>query len=54
MGKFKDDKEWIFWITIVVSFVLIEHNSADPFFLFAFSLLPLLILLFFINVVFIQ
>lgn len=45
--KTKDDKEWIFWTTIAVSFVLIEHNSADPLFITAFTITPFLALLFY-------
>lgn len=45
--KTKDDKEWIFWTTIVVSFVLIEHNSADPLFITAFTIMPFLAPLFY-------
>lgn len=47
MAKMRVDKEWIFWITIVVSFVLIEHNSADPLFIAAFTIMPFLVLLFY-------
>ena len=49
MAKTKDDKEWVFWTTIVVSFVLIEHNSADPFFITALTVMPFLILLFYFK-----
>lgn len=49
MTKTKDEKEWIFWTTIVVSFVLIEHNSADPLFITALVVMPFLALLFYIN-----
>lgn len=45
--KTKDDKEWIFWTTIAVSFVLIEHNSADPLFITALIAMPFLALLFY-------
>lgn len=45
--KTKDDKEWIFWTTIAVSFVLIEHNSADPLFITAFTIMPFLVPLFY-------
>lgn len=47
MEKTKDGKEWIFWTTITVSFVLIEHNSADPLFITAFAIMPFLALLFY-------
>lgn len=49
MEKTKDDKEWIFWTTIVISFVLIVHNSADPLFIVALTIMPLLVLLFYYN-----
>lgn len=42
----KEEYEWIFWTTLGIIFVLLEHNSTEPLFLYAFSLLPLLILLF--------
>lgn len=47
MVKTKNDKEWIFWTIIVISFVLIVHNSADPLFIIALTVMPLLILLFY-------
>ena len=43
----KEDKDWIFWTTIVISFVLIEHNSADPLFILALAAIPFLALLFY-------
>ncbi len=46
MGRNQNDKEWIFWTTIIVSFVLIVHNSADWLFIVALALMPLFILLF--------
>lgn len=47
MAKAKDEAEWLFWTIIVISFVLIEHNSADPFFIIALVAMPFLILLFY-------
>lgn len=47
MAKTETDKEWIFWTTIAVSFVLIAHNSADPLFITAFTITPFLALLFY-------
>lgn len=41
------DSEWIFWTTIAVSFVLLVHNGTEPLFLIAYSLIPVLILLFY-------
>ncbi len=38
LGKNKDDKEWIFWTTLTVSFILIEHNVVEPLFLTAFTI----------------
>ncbi len=49
MEEKKEDKNWIFWITIVVSFVLIEHNSADPLFITALTIMPFLIILFYFK-----
>lgn len=49
MTKIKDEKEWIFWITIVVSFVLIEHNSADPLFILALTVIPFLVFFFYLK-----
>src|SRR5260221_7713770 len=42
----KEEYEWIFWATIAIIFVLLEHNGTEPLFLYAFSFLPILILLF--------
>ncbi len=47
LEKNKDDKEWIFWTTLTISFVLIEHNGVEPLFLIAFTLMPFLILVFY-------
>ncbi len=47
IGKNSIDKEWIFWTTIIISFVLIEHNSTEPLFLIAFTIIPFLILHFY-------
>lgn len=35
-----------FWITIVISFVLVVHNGTEPQFILALSLLPVLLMLF--------
>lgn len=47
MEKVKANTEWIFWTTITISFVLIEHNGTEPLFLIAFTVMPFLILLFY-------
>lgn len=47
MQRFKEKTEWIFWTTITISFVLLEHNGTEPLFLIAYSLIPLLVLLFY-------
>lgn len=47
MKKINSDTQWLFWTTIVTSFVLIEHNSAEPLFILALSIMPLLVLLFY-------
>lgn len=47
MVEKKEDKDWIFWTTIVVSFVLIEHNSADSLFILALAAIPFLAFLFY-------
>lgn len=39
--------ERIFWTTLAVAFVLLVHNGATPLFLIAYSLIPILILLFY-------
>ena len=43
------DREQIFWTTITIAFVLIIHNGTEPVFLLAYSLIPILILLFYKN-----
>lgn len=45
--EFKEKREWIFWTTISISFVLLVHNGTEPLFLIAYSLIPLLVLLFY-------
>ena len=47
MVEKKEDKNWIFWTTIIISFVLIEQNSADPLFITALTIMPFLVLLFY-------
>lgn len=47
MNKLVKDQEWIFWTTIAISFVLLVHNGTEPLFLIAYSLIPVLILLFY-------
>lgn len=47
MKEFKEKTEWIFWTTIAISFVLLEHNGTEPLFLFAYSLIPLLVLIYY-------
>lgn len=43
----KEKTEWIFWTTIGISFVLLEHNGTEPLFLIAYSLIPILVLTFY-------
>lgn len=38
--------EEIFWTTLMISFILLVHNGETPLFLIAYSLIPVLILLF--------
>lgn len=40
----RQDRDWIFWTTLLVTFVLVIHNGTEPVFLLAFALLPVLIL----------
>src|SRR3989338_4209845 len=47
MAEKKENKDWIFCTTIVISFVLIEHNSADPLFILALAAIPFLALFFY-------
>lgn len=47
MHRLLKDKEWIFFTTIVISFVLLEHNGTEPLFLLAYSFIPFLILIFY-------
>lgn len=47
MREFKEKTEWIFWTTIAISFVLLEHNGTEPLFLIAYSLIPFLVLIFY-------
>lgn len=47
MKEIKEKTEWIFWTTIGISFVLLEHNGTEPLFLIAYSLIPVLVLLFY-------
>lgn len=47
MVEKKGDKDWIFWTTIIISFVLIEHNSADPLFILALAAIPFVAFLFY-------
>ncbi|GEM_PF-2115663 len=47
MKGFKENTEWIFWTTITITFVLLEHNGTEPLFLIAYSLIPLLVLIFY-------
>lgn len=47
MRELKEKTEWIFWTTIIISFVLLEHNGTEPLFLIAYSLIPLLVLIFY-------
>lgn len=47
MKNLKEQTEWIFWTTIAITFVLLEHNGTEPLFLIAYSLIPLLVLLFY-------
>lgn len=49
MGKNKLDAEWIFWTTISISFVMLVHNGAEPFFLLAYASIPLLIAFFYLK-----
>lgn len=49
MKKNKPDEEWIFWTTIAISFVMLVHNGAEPFFLLAYASIPLLIALFYLK-----
>jgi len=49
MEKVKENSEWIFWTTIAVSFVLLEHNGTEPLFLIAYALIPLLVLIFYFK-----
>lgn len=46
MGS-KENTEWVFWTTITVTFALLVHNGTEPLFLIAYSLIPILILLFY-------
>lgn len=40
---FKAHPEGFFWITVVISFVLLVHNGTEPLFIFGLALLPVLI-----------
>ncbi|MCL5970920.1 MAG: hypothetical protein M1450_05490 [Patescibacteria group bacterium] len=49
MNNIKENSEWIFWTTLVVSFVLLEHNGTEPLFLIAYAFIPLLVLIFYFK-----
>lgn len=47
--KNKSDSEWIFWTTIIISFVMLIHNGTEPLFLFAYASMPFLIVIFYLK-----
>lgn len=45
----KTGGDWIFWTTVVISFVLLVHNGNEPQFLAAMVLLPILIFIYLLK-----